>query len=206
MGFVRFCRDMRRILSASYGDSFPAYDAQIEPWKTVASKIKSLMPGGAALFLRYLNWSFGDYVEEVDEPGSRPPVGKHAPHFPRRAPAGRGGSAGGPPREREGRPNRDRPNGSAGGPPKRGRDADRGGGRPTKDLAAAVTRDVLSACKQLRADKSVDTIKLAPQNSFYRRVQHSCVSEEGFYSFSDGEGALRSVVVTRNPVAGKDTP
>jgi predicted RNA-binding protein Jag len=58
-------------------------------------------------------------------------------------------------------------------------------------------REVDDALGKLREDSSLQSVKLKPTNSFYRRVQHQKIVDSGFESSSVGEGADRAVKVTR---------
>ena len=46
---------------------------------------------------------------------------------------------------------------------------------------------------KLKRDKKLTEVELAPMNSFYRRVQHKHIVDNGFDTHSVGEGADRKV-------------
>lgn len=88
--------------------------------------------------------------------------------------------------------------------PQRGpRDDSRGGGSHADQEAAAI-ETVKVALEKLRADTSLAEVRLDPSNSFFRRLQHKKAVADGFYSYSTGEGAGRSVVITRERPANED--
>ena len=102
---------------------------------------------------------------------------------------GRGGD-----RDRNGN-NRDR-----GGRDRNGNNRGRGrGGPPKKDPAQEreSLREVLQAVQSLNENQDIQEVPLAPANSYYRRLQHQQIKDEGLASISRGEGQERSVVVIR---------
>ena len=50
---------------------------------------------------------------------------------------------------------------------------------------------------KLKRDKKLTEVELPPMNSFYRRVQHKHIVDNGFDTQSIGEGADRKVVIKR---------
>lgn len=62
-------------------------------------------------------------------------------------------------------------------------------------------QDALSACYEafiyLENNPQINEVILKPQNSYYRRLQHTTILENGYLSESRGEGSTRSVVVLR---------
>lgn len=82
-----------------------------------------------------------------------------------------------------------------------GNGAGRRPGDPERE--AQAIRECRDALTILRSDATQQAITLQPQNSFYRRVQHNHISENGFFSISVGEGKERSVQVHRTLPEGK---
>jgi hypothetical protein len=108
-----------------------------------------------------------------------------------------GGRDGGGGRDRGGR---DR---GPGGGDRGGRDRDRAPRRPEIDekteaqLQGEALADVSDAISQLKSDTQLTEVRLKPRNSFYRRIQHQKVNDEGYESTSVGEGPKRTLVITR---------
>ena len=50
---------------------------------------------------------------------------------------------------------------------------------------------------KLKRDKKLNEVELAPMNSFYRRMQHKHIVDNGFDTLSVGEGADRKVIIKR---------
>ena len=80
----------------------------------------------------------------------------------------------------------------------------RGGSNSHADQEQAALDSVNKALVTLRTETSVNEIQLDPSNSFFRRLQHKKAVSEGYYSYSTGEGAGRSVVVTREKPANEE--
>lgn len=186
--FVEFTIELRNLVKAATEEAL-VFDPNSEPWASLINSVEQSMPGGQKLMKRYLEWTYSSYTEEVDEPGSRPPVGKHAPYFPRK-PLSRGPA-------RSNSDNRDRGQNRSNQGNRKPRE------KSSKDLAGPVIKEAEAACRKLREQADLESIKLAPQNSYYRRMQHNCVGKEGFHSSSYGEGAKRCIVVTREPSGKK---
>jgi hypothetical protein len=58
--------------------------------------------------------------------------------------------------------------------------------------------DCKRAIDQLKSRPEEPCIVLRPKNSYYRRLQHNYIVEQGFYSESKGEGRDRAVVIYRD--------
>ncbi len=88
----------------------------------------------------------------------------------------------------------------------RGRSGDRDSNRPrvsaeeTQKNTELALAEVDEAIKTLAIQPGINEIKLAPLNSFYRRIQHQKIVDAGFVSQSVGEGASRAVTISRQPV------
>ncbi|RYG55181.1 hypothetical protein EON80_31000 [bacterium] len=155
--------------------------------------------------------------------GSRPSGGFGGPR--RSGPPSRPGDRDRGPRRDGGGSDRDKGPGSRGrdrdGPRDNNRDRDRGGdksrprGAPRgenrdrssashADQEALAVETVKVAIDKLRSDTALAEVRLDPSNSFFRRLQHKKAVSDGFYSYSTGEGAGRSVVVTRDKPAGEE--
>ncbi len=201
-------------------------------WLAVNSAFSKNFSNLEKMYLRFLHWSHASQPEQMDsEPGNRPPVGRFAPRRPRlgggndkrqggnRAPRhggernsnDRNGNT--KPRERNGN---DR-NGNRGGDSSRSRSdsqrertnkggRDRGKSREFKKDAALEReslKEVLIAVQKLNSEPSLMEYRLAPTNSYYRRLQHKQIAEEGLFSISEGDGPDRAVVVVRHEPANK---
>ncbi len=163
----------------------------------------------AEFMMTYYHWCFSEERENLVEPGSRPPVGRFAPRFPRSqkfkdrnsfSPQGRRNQDSD---DRHGRPSRpqrkfdDRNRG----------DHERGGfrGNPNSGPRSEASRkaeelalkDVAKAVREFKGKPETEEVLLAPTNSFCRRLQHRHINEAGFFSRSIGEGQDRAVKITR---------
>jgi len=176
----------------------PAFDSRKTPnhefWQVTLKKLKQHFPYQYELLESYLWWTFGPTPIDDIDPSSRPPVGRYAyfgrprqsssqrPPAPDRGNRGRPGANG---KARDGRKDG----------PRRGREGPRRA--PPQEVEVALRKEVLKAVAKLREDPSTDSVPLAPQNSYHRRLQHQMISEEGFASASTGEGDGRAVCVIR---------
>lgn len=80
---------------------------------------------------------------------------------------------------------------------------DRDRGRPkvsaeeTQKNSDAALAEVDQAIRTLESQPSLNEVRLTPQNSFYRRIQHQKIVDAGFVSQSVGEGPSRAVTISR---------
>ena len=180
-----------------------------------------LFHSSAQWVIQYLGWCFREEIEEVFEPGSRPPVGRYAPPPPRResfygAKGGRsregerkGGSrerSQGPARKESFRDNPRKTQKHEQKPPRGSSSAaefrknsrkPKTGDEMTQRQTETVLQEVEKALETLRRQPDIQEIRLAPQNSFYRRIQHQKIVDAGFISQSVGEGSDRAVTIQR---------
>jgi hypothetical protein len=226
---VFFALDLKIIASKSLEGQEALANETSRLWDELRRIVANEAPAFASPILAYLRWSFIKIEEKIWEPGERPPVGRYTPGARRSAgrPQGgfgglrRGGPAGrpgdrdrGPRRESGDRDkttrggSRDRDGGPRGGNRDRSRtrtDGRHRGAGSHADQEAAAVETVKTAIDKLRADTSLAEVRLDPSNSFFRRLQHKKAVADGFFSYSTGEGANRSVVVTRDRPANEDT-
>lgn len=207
--FMNLTQDLDTLVKAKTSDYLPAFeqDQKEEVWEIVDRCFSSKLPQHASMFLRYLHWSHATQPPEINfDPGSRPPVGRFAPNFHSRPPQR---DARPPRQERRPKPSSRPPReqnskrGPRKGPP---RGAHKQGGgeprKPDKKLERESLKEVLLAVQTLNKNPDLEEYRLAPTNSFYRRLQHKQVKQEGLFSTSAGEGHDRSVVVLRSPPPG----
>jgi hypothetical protein len=221
--FMSLIQDLDIVVKTKTDDYLPTYEAgAADPiWQTVNAIFTEHLPTYAPLFLRYLHWSHAPQPEEIEfEPGSRPPVGRFAPGFRRPSPGAEGGRG---PSHRPGLASRPQGNqrrdsqrgGRSGNSQDRPSQPQKSAARPKntttasdgrqdagpdkKRLERESLREVLVAIQKLNEDLGLSEYRLRPANSFYRRLQHQQVKEEGLHSMSAGEGNDRAVVVLRYP-------
>ncbi len=197
-------------------------------WRTLRQSLLNHFPLVGEFIYSYLTWCYGMDDSQAVNADSLPPVGAFAPP-PRAkintrgelklADRGRGGArgpdtrdrgnsrSGGGDRSRGGPPGRgdqnrfDGPNRGARLGPKRQRDRNFDRGLPEREKREAdALRAVVDAIGLLKNDEGLTFVSLKPTNSFLRRMQHQEASTHGYYSYSEGEGKGRTVVVTRTPV------
>jgi len=229
-GIVYFALDLR-LLARNDSNALEALASESNGlWTEITRIIDTHAPNYANYLSAYLRWVFVKTEEKYWEAGSRPPVGRYTPGARRSRPYGSGPSSSSGPRRSGpgGRPGGDRDRGPRSGSSDRGprpgsgprdrgdrpdRDRNRGpaSGRPSAegrnshaDQEQAALESVQQAIAKLRSEASVSEIRLDPSNSFFRRLQHKKAVSEGFFSFSTGEGAGRSVVVTRDKPEHED--
>ncbi|MGE0171468.1 MAG: R3H domain-containing nucleic acid-binding protein [Oligoflexales bacterium] len=196
-------------------------------WMSIKDCLQEALPNLEPFFLRYLHWCYSEEangLEIGDRPpvGQFDPYSRRGGGMRGRTGGGRDGGRGGPSRDggrggqardggrgrgdrgdRGGRGGRDGERGDRGGRGRGDRDRDRGPRRPPGDektdaqYQAEALADVDNAIQQLNGDSNLNEVKLKPRNSFYRRIQHQKVNDAGFESTSVGEGAKRTLVVTR---------
>lgn len=98
-----------------------------------------------------------------------------------------------------------------GGPPPRRSEGSRDRGRPeqgqgnadeqaerTQRLEGEALKEVAAAIRSLKENPDQKEYPLRAANSFYRRIQHQTVVQNGYHSRSAGEGNDRKVIVTRD--------
>lgn len=223
--FLLLNKDIDTVVKAKTDDYLPSYEPDVEDpvWTAVNAAFNENFPNMAKMYLRFLHWSHAAQPQEIDmEPGNRPPVGKYAP---RRSGGNmrndRGGNRNGNQRNDRGDRGGNRAQGNSkqhGGNRNQNKNSNnngnnrnrnnRGGkGRPDKkhdvQLERESLKEVLIAVQKLNADTNIGEYRLPPANSYYRRLQHKQVEAEGLYSFSDGEGNDRAVVVVRDEPRSK---
>ena len=200
--FMSFVWDAGLVVKAKTQEGLPIYDAQDGTWVEMDGVVKECFPAFSKMFLRYLHWSYAAEPEKlVDEAGSRPPVGRFAPSFRSSLSSSSRSRGPAPSRERDGKPrskdrgprnNRDHRDRDA--RPPRGRQA---GNKRNQELEKETLRAVLLAVQKINENSEVSEYPLPAANSFYRRLQHKQIADEGLFSKSDGEGADRHVVILR---------
>jgi len=162
--------------------------------------------------MAYLTWCCADALEPEGMIGDRPPVGRYAPtpsrlralntlrHAPRRETRGH-------PAIREVTESWDSTDGDR---PQRRRRDERGRSGPSNGASGRAMEsdpqieqtaldDVKAAIDRLKSQPQVHEVVLKPMNSFYRRIQHQMICDQGFFSQSVGSGTNRSVKATRTP-------
>lgn len=201
---VAMAKDLAQVHKLKLNEDIPEFDPEcdIQPkaWQLLERLVNQFFSKKAQLILRYLEWNFAKERKELVEPGSRPPVGRFAPNRNFNRPSND--------RKNDRRGSRDKnfKNRKRGGPPRKDRGGRNGGKRhpnhrrpPKKDadLEKRALADADQAIDYLRSHPDEERVILKPQNSFYRRLQHQTVVDEGFHSESIGEGSERAVVVYR---------
>lgn len=161
----------------------------------------------------YLVWSYSKWSDERVEVGDRPPVGKFMPYTPfnkrhgnkgpggpRSGPGDRNHRGGGAPDKRKSKDF----GGNSSYPPKN-RD-NRGPSRSNNDRPNKSSNNNAEEAESLKAvQESIQKLKkdnlselvLPPANSYFRRLQHKQIKQEGFNSESVGEGSERAVVIKK---------
>lgn len=121
---VAFSSDIDRLYKAKNGDDIPDYGASFGNnmiWEDVEAIVNEQFGAHSHLFNQFIQWSHAAEPEDRSEPGSRPPVGRHAPRFRSSGPRDtRGPRTGG--RDRPPARGGDRPPPRADRPPPRGGD------------------------------------------------------------------------------------
>ena len=197
--FVLLTQDIDNMINTKTGEYLPAFDQSQETngpiWDDIHAAFQSKFPHLHDIFLKYLHWSHASQPVEIDIPiGSRPPVGRYTPNFRRMS---------SPPSDRK--PNRGRPNdkrSTSGNKPhdnKRSHKDSKHDKKPDQKAEQESLKQVLVAVQKLNENSELDEYRLPPANSFYRRLQHQQIKEEGLFSKSAGEGKDRAVVVLKNP-------
>lgn len=201
--FMQLTQDMDTVVKAKTGDYLPTYESETSEgavWSAVNDAIRQNFSNFEKMFLRYLHWSHASQPEEIIDLASRPPVGRFAPNFRR------GGSSSND--RRGGKGNSKRPHGGNNKRPPRGKSNDRpqnkrrsGGFQKKNDakLERDSLKEVLSAIQKLNENPGMKEFKLPPANSYYRRLQHQQIKDEGLFSKSTGEGNSRAVVILTEP-------
>lgn len=99
---------------------------------------------------------------------------------------------------RDGQRHRDKPSqGQSDSPKARWAREERGESTENLELEKAALDSVETATLSLKNDQNLQEITLAPQNSYYRRLQHQRAEDLGFASDSVGEGKERSVRISK---------
>lgn len=73
----------------------------------------------------------------------------------------------------------------------------------TQKMEAEALKEVAAAIRALKESPEMAEFPLRAANSFYRRIQHQTVVQNGYHSYSAGEGNDRKVVVTREAHASQ---
>lgn len=197
-GIVFIGLDFKTIVSSDsthealiYNEARPNH----ELWELIDTVVGERLPSFTRQLLTYLQWAYGEADDKQWDIGSRPPVGRYAPSFrkgrlgARKEQTSRGGNSRG---NRNGNSKGPRQGNSKG--PRR-HSGNKGSSEQKEKLAL---QDVEKAVTKLKDDSDLYEVRLAPANSFYRRLQHKHVISMGFESTSDGEGTDRSVIVRRS--------
>ncbi len=192
---VGICQDIatinQKILSQPLPEIVPG-SAISDQWKSIFKVLNQKLGLLGSYAEQFLRWSYSNPVEEVVEPGSRPPVGKYAPPLmPRdKRPNGRAN-----PRQdsfsKRGKPEHKPQNKELKKPSHHKKTNDHADGK------GQALKEVEQALDSLRNDGSVQEIILKPTNSFLRRLQHQVAVDSGFKSESTGEGPDRAVKISR---------
>lgn len=191
--FMLLMRDMDIIVKAKTNEYLPSYEpeSQSSIWVAVSKAIQDSFKL-SDMYLKYLHWSNAAQPQSLEEDlGARPPVGRFAPGF-RRSPNFQSDRT-------KGKNDRDKAR-----PRKKsqyGKDKPKGPRQPDSKRNAELEREtlkaVLKSVQKLNENDDLNEIALPPANSFYRRLQHKQIENEGLFSKSAGEGAERHVVILR---------
>jgi hypothetical protein len=207
--FMLLIQDIDAVVKAKTGDYLPTLDKDTkdEIWSEVEKAIRAHFKNHSNMFMKYLHWSHAAQPPEINiEIGSRPPVGRFAPGF-RGQSGGRKGGGGDRNRGPRNDQRRNQKNDNRG----EGRGSRQQNSRNSKpdtkknhQLERETLKAVLIAVQKLNEDKSLTEYSLPPANSFYRRLQHKQIKEEGLFSKSDGTGNDRRVVILRSKPSGHE--
>lgn len=206
--FLNMTLDLSDIIFLKTGSSLPPSDSQDEKakqiWEQIRSGISDTFMGYHAYFVKFLDWTFAEAPQDPVEIGSRPPVGRFAPHFrPQRSPSGGGGQfqghrqGGGQDRGQH------RQHGQHGGQDRGPRVLKNGGQKPApqkpmdEEQEKVALKAVDEAIERLKSENETEEVFLTPMNSFYRRLQHQYAVSLGFESASVGDGQTRGVKISR---------
>lgn len=150
----------------------------------------------------YYNWAYGITPPKQEINISEvPPVGRYARNRTGGDRQGRGNKRG---NDRQGRGNDRQARGKQGGRHSGKRDdRKQKGGRPNnkkRDNAVDKAKEkeviqLVNAALKSLGDGSTDHVTLAPQNSFFRRIQHKHANDQGFTTESIGEAKDRAVKI-----------
>ena len=214
---VMMAKDLDMIIKEKTGSSIPTFKTanKSDVWQLIEKTLEKKLTKHAYFFSRYLKWVHAQEEENTIEIGNRPPVGRFAPSRGRSTPQGRGGGRSGNSKSYGNRQHFG--NSSQGGNQKNNRNEKRGRSefRHKKDsqddkfhrdrkrdarLEQESIKQVIRAVQILNQQPDLGEYRLPPANSYYRRLQHKQVKEEGLFSSSAGEGQERAVVITRAKV------
>ena len=67
----------------------------------------------------------------------------------------------------------------------------------SSNLKSKAIKNADFAISKMKRDKKLSEFELSPFNSFYRRIQHQHIVDNGFDSYSVGDGPDRKVVIKR---------
>jgi hypothetical protein len=190
-------------------------------WNFIEKTMGIYFKSSSDLIMEYLRWSFREEVVETFEPGSRPPVGRFAPPPPRREfgfgakggknreldrknsskerfrPGQKQEQAGNTSQKTRTHPLKNRKNNASQGDSRRHERKSKQKDDDTNRNTELVLAEVEKALEKFRQQPDLKEIKLTPQNSFYRRIQHQKIVDAGFISQSEGEGPDRAVTIQR---------
>ena len=202
--FILLTQDMDTMINFKTGDYLPAYEqgeAEQEPiWSDINEAFTKNFPKLENMFLRYLHWSHASQPQEVDIPaGSRPPVGRYAPNFRRMSSSGNTNKGG--PRDKRNNRNDQRKGASK---KQNKRPYSNQNKKSDAKLEKESLKQVLLAVQKLNQNSDLHEYRLPPANSFYRRLQHQQIKDEGLFSKSVGEGNERAVVVLKESSPEQD--
>ena len=143
------------------------------------NKVSASLETEAPIIVEALKWLVKPYQPYYWPQGDRPPVGIFAPRI------------------RNNRDDkRDRSKGKRNERPKDGRKK-RNERHDTSNLKSKALRNADFGIGKMKKDKKLEEFELSPINSFYRRIQHQHIIDNGFDSYSVGDGADRKVVIKR---------
>ena len=183
--FLQMIRDIDVVVEAKTGDYMPSYEGDDDPvWADIDNAINVTFTRNKKLYLRYLHWSHASQPQELSSPQSnRKQAGQRGkPHKRKNNDSNRKNGGG------QGKGNKSN-NKRRNNPENRKRDP---------NIERKIIKEVLLAVQKLNSDDSVKEVKLAPTNSYHRRLQHTQIKEEGLDSRSVGAGNKRSVVIFKS--------
>ena len=131
-----------------------------------------------------IKWILKPYNPYYWPQGERPPVGIFTPRI--RTPRDNNRNDRGRGKKNDRNDRSDRPKG-----PRKNERFD------SSNLNKKALKSADIAMSKLKRDKKLNEIELDPMNSFYRRVQHKHIVDNGFDTYSVGDGADRKVVIKR---------
>ncbi len=173
------------------------YTDESSSWCILDSLVgKHLSPFRSQL-MNYLKWCFvqAKTDQKPSSNANRPPRAPRGPRAPGQSRDHRGNGGGG---GRFG--NREQRNPRDGGG--RGGRFGKGGPRKIRSHNPEVEERAITNAKEsielMKTDTSMAELRLEPANSYHRRLQHQLITQDDLFSYSEGEGKERSVVITRD--------